>query len=580
MRLRSILLLAAVAAGLATSPAHAAAGRLRPRPAVAPRTVQAPADETRLPDAPGDYDNDGVADAGDNCPFAANASQVDQDGDGLGDACDSFPTANPLTFGAESTLPRPEAASNRDHFPIRMATDTDGRLFLLLGTADPATRIPANLWLTRSEDGGATWLPAVRVNTNGAAWSVYADMSVDDQGRVFVAFDDAASTAIRVARSTDHGEHVTLTQLAASSGGFSSVAAYNNRVYAAWDTNFNTDLSTIQLRRSTDGGATWDSARTIKSTGCGIPTLNVSRSDQHVQLGYSDGAVVGFAAVAVSSDFGTTWGAGRQLRDASPPASVTIETPVLVVESTASLLHTGWVEFAVDGSNNITYFDDFADRSTNGGTSFSTDLRLTDNATHTSAALVPGADQWDLAALSTGTVRRVLRDGTANGRHVYYTSSTDGGVTYVQRQPVRPPIANFNEGQPAITRTKDDQTVVAYERTNRLTLDPSTSYVTRTGIGNVAGLVFNTGSKTTFHWSAAAQATSYDLSRGGLKALLANKTFAAATSLACGQAGTSATDATTPAATDGFFYLVRGRSTSFKGTWGSFKADNEITVCP
>ncbi len=580
MRLRSFLLLAAAAAGLAALPAAASAARTRVHPAGAPRTLPETADGARLPDAPGDYDNDGVGDATDNCPFAANASQADQDGDGLGDACDAFPTTNPLVFGAESALPRPESASNRDHFPIRMTTDGEGRIFVLLGTADPATRTPANLWLTRSEDGGATWLPAVRVNSNGAAWSVYADLAVDDTGRIFAVFDDATTTAIRLARSTDHGDTFTLTVLATTSGGFAGVAAYNNRVYAAWDTNFNTDLSTVQMRRSTDGGATWDAVRTIRSTGCGIPTLNVSRSDQHVQLGYSDGAVVGFAAVSVSSDFGTTWGPGRQLRDTTPPASITVEAPVLVIESTASLLHTGWVEFAVDGSSNVTYFDYFSDRSTNGGTSYNTDLRLTDNVNHTSATLVPGADQWDFVALSTGTLRRVLRDGTANGRHVYYTSSTDGGVTYVQRQPVRPPVAGFNEGQPAITRTKDDQTVVAYERANRLTLDPSTSYVTRTGIGNVVGLVFNSGSKTTFHWTAAAQATSYDVSRGGLKALLANKTFAAATGLACGQAGTSVTDATTPAGTDGFYYLVRGRSTAFKGTWGSFKADNEITTCP
>ncbi|MEQ1437952.1 PKD domain-containing protein [Fontimonas sp. SYSU GA230001] len=40
-------------------------------------------------DTPQDSDGDGIADATDNCPTVANASQADADADGIGDACDS-----------------------------------------------------------------------------------------------------------------------------------------------------------------------------------------------------------------------------------------------------------------------------------------------------------------------------------------------------------------------------------------------------------------------------------------------------------------------------------------------------------
>jgi MYXO-CTERM domain-containing protein len=38
-----------------------------------------------------DYDNDGIEDAYDNCPWVANSDQADSDGDGIGDACDNCP---------------------------------------------------------------------------------------------------------------------------------------------------------------------------------------------------------------------------------------------------------------------------------------------------------------------------------------------------------------------------------------------------------------------------------------------------------------------------------------------------------
>ena len=38
-----------------------------------------------------DVDNDGRANLLDNCPWVANATQLDGDGDGRGDACDNCP---------------------------------------------------------------------------------------------------------------------------------------------------------------------------------------------------------------------------------------------------------------------------------------------------------------------------------------------------------------------------------------------------------------------------------------------------------------------------------------------------------
>jgi hypothetical protein len=84
-----------------------------------------------------DLDGDGIPNANDNCPFAANPSQGDADGDGIGDACDArhdldldgdgiFNDADNCPFSANPAQEDADGDGIGDACDIRDDRDLDG----------------------------------------------------------------------------------------------------------------------------------------------------------------------------------------------------------------------------------------------------------------------------------------------------------------------------------------------------------------------------------------------------------------------------------------------------------------------
>jgi hypothetical protein len=85
-------------------------------------------------------------------------------------------------------------------------------------------------------------------------------------------------------------------------------------------------------------------------------------------------------------------------------------------------------------------------------------------------------------------------------------------------------------------------------------------------------------------WSSlagsAGSATVYDVVRGQVAQL--KSPFNPGFALACGTAGTTASDAALPASGTGRYYLVRGSNVCGKGTWGEDSSgdDHSFAICP
>lgn len=544
-------------------------------------------------DAPGDVDDDGVGDEIDNCPFVANASQADGDGDGLGDACDGFPAGGPLTFDTEVQLPRPDLAFGFDVFPISMKTDPAGRIFVLLGTSffdeTSGENVPRNLFVTRSDDGGSTWSTPTKVNIYtpggsgpGTFWFTYVDMAVDDDSRVFVSYN-IENGSIILARSTDLAATFTPSLIGspnAAQGGFSSVAAFNDTVYVAWDDEPACEDSVIRQRVSSDGGATFGTETIIRGIGSCFPEYAIA-SDERVHLAYSDEPTIGFGALATSPKGGASYGAAVQIIDADPVLDESLVFPIRLDEGGAGKLFASWGLVTTDALGELLSGDYVTDRSTNGGTSFGTDLTLTTNQANASIDLAPGGDQWDSVSSADGRVIHVLRDGTTAFRQVRYARSLDEGVSYSQPQPVWPPVANTDEAEPVVTIDPSGSVFVAFTRVRNDILQPAIAYFFRAsgGAGGVVtGLRWN--SKTELAWDALAGASTYDIARGELLTLIADGDLGGAQSFSCGQAGTTVSDPATPATGTGRYYLVRGRDAQGGFSWGSVPRDSAISACP
>ena len=265
----------------------------------------------------------------------------------------------------------------------------------------------------------AQWESDVRLTNNTAfsqtssnnAWCIAA--SGDVVHAVWYDFRDG-NYEIYYNRSPDGGTNwegdIRLTNNSAASYR-PSVTVFDQVVHVVWYDHRDGLYSNIYYKRSVDGGISWsaDTALTDTSSAEDYPSIAVSGQEVHVV--WRDFREVGNPEIYYrrSTNGGASWGGDTRLTN-DPADSYSPS-----VSASGQVVHVVWYENR-DGNWQI-----YDKRSTDGGTNWGTDTRLTNNTT---------TSYYPSVSVSGQVVHVVWDDNRDVAWSIYYKRSTDGGANW------------------------------------------------------------------------------------------------------------------------------------------------------
>ncbi|MBN2465516.1 exo-alpha-sialidase [candidate division WOR-3 bacterium] len=267
----------------------------------------------------------------------------------------------------------------------------------------------------RSTDGGSNWANAEPL-TIGSTYTLYPSVAVAGDNVHVVWIDARPATnylpEVYYRRSTDGG--ATWQGEARLSTGQSStrqpaIAVAGDLVHVVWDDGRHGLNAEIYYRRSTDGGATWQSeTRFTDASGSSFNGV-VAAAEQHAYAAWDDNRDGNWEIYCKrSTDAGANWGADTRL------TSNQADSYFASIAAVGNCVHITW-EDARDAN-----LEEYYKRSTDYGQNWGDDTRLTNSTGHSSYSTV---------AVSGAAVHVLWHDNRDGNWEIYYKRNlTAGGV--------------------------------------------------------------------------------------------------------------------------------------------------------
>lgn len=317
------------------------------------------------------------------------------------------------TWGPER---RVTSSAGISWFPS-VAVGPDGTVHIVWDDDRSGTR---TIYYRRSADGGASWDAETVISTGaGKAW--YPDVAADAQGRVVAAWQDQRNGAgeIYLRRSLDGGKtwesELRLTNASYESERPTLSVDGKGRLHLAWyDWRDDPSRAEVYYAKSSDGGASWETQTRLTTnsgaTSSGLPAL-ASDGNDGLHLVYYHGTklVSGDVYYLRSADGGASWASPTRL---TGTATSSMFFPVVVAESSKTI-HAAWQDLK-NGNDDIYYR-----RSLDGGATWEAEERLT---VEVSSSATPS-----LTAAS-GRLHMVWEDTRDGNREVYYSGKGSASV--------------------------------------------------------------------------------------------------------------------------------------------------------
>ena len=306
----------------------------------------------------------------------------------------------------------------------KIAADNSGNIYVVWH--DNRTGNSWDVYLSKSEDGGGSFLPSVRVNNHvSSAYQYEPDLAVDSSGNIYVSWNRYYYDAdleqwdydVVMAKSTNRGAtfgtHVKVNDGSDWQYKSSIKVGGSGNVYVTWTDRRNRGISDVYFAKSTDGGDSFSANVQVNhytEQSQGYPEMALDE-DEVIYIVWNDSRNLykkngRDVFMARSLDKGDSFEPEIKINDAKIPAAFEYFYPTITAWG------KGHVAVAWEDKREGTY-DVYLTRSDNGGSSFRPSWRL--NSAEKGSQSVP-----DIVMDAMGHVHCTWRDERSGDFLIYF----------------------------------------------------------------------------------------------------------------------------------------------------------------